>query len=214
MTLKKYIFTGLSVSALFLVACEQDSIEDVELSADELENLHGEIVDQLNGLYEDENQLQDDFSQTLEEDEDLSSLADGSSPVFDNLESRESRLNALEEFEGQLSEHADTLNGYEGERLPTEDLSAIADEVNMFSEELAGYREEYVTTIESQTNYFNEIASEDATYEIFSDGIQTINDQRSELQSSIIELDESLIQYDEAVAQLQSLLDEATTEEE
>lgn len=214
MTLKRYLFAGLSVSAILLTACDQESIEDVEASANELDELHTQVVNELNGLYETELELQDAFSETLASDGDLTTLTDGTSPVYANLEERSGRLDTIEELENQIVDQANILSEYEGERLPTSELESIAEEFTSFTGLLENYREQYSNTITSQEEYFNNIAADDATYELFAEGIQTINEQHQELQEPILELDTELVQFEDALTELQSLIEEANAEEE
>jgi chromosome segregation ATPase len=214
MKLKRYILASLSVPSLFLAACDGESLEDIENSAAELEELHASVVEELNGLYQDETALQETFSETLETDEDLSTLADGSSPVFENIEQRTTRLSNLEELEAQIQENADSMHSYEGETLSSEELEGIANEVEMFTDHLEVYREQYTESLNTQEMYFENIASEDATYDIFSEGIQEINEQREGLQAYLIDLDDSLVTFDEVITQLHESLQEATAEEE
>lgn len=214
MTLKRYLFAGLSVSAILLTACDQESIEDVEASANELDELHTQVVNELNGLYETELELQDAFSETLASDGDLTTLTDGTSPVYANLEERSGRLDTIEELENQIVDQANILSEYEGERLPTSELESIAEEFTSFTGLLENYREQYSNAITSQEEYFNNIAAADATYELFAEGIQTINEQHQELQEPILELDTELVQFEDALTELQSLIEEANAEEE
>lgn len=214
MALKRYLIAGISTSAILLTACNQESIEDIETSANELEQLHTNVVTELNGLYENETELQEAFSETLAADEDLTTLTDGTSSVFINLEERSSQLETIEELETQIDEQTTTLSEYEGELLPTSELDSIAEELNHFVELLENYRERYAGTLNSQEEYFNSIAADDATYELFAEGIQTINDQHQELQEPLLELDEALVQFEESVAQLNTLIDEVNDEED
>jgi chromosome segregation ATPase len=214
MKLKRYILASLSVPSLFLAACDGESLEDIENSAAELEELHASVVEELNGLYQDETALQETFSETLETDEDLSTLADGSSPVFENIEQRTTRLSNLEELEAQIQENADSMHSYEGETLSSEELEGIANEVEMFTDHLEVYREQYTESLSTQETYFENIAAEDATYDIFSEGIQEINEQREGLQAYLIDLDDSLVTFDEVITQLHEALQEATAEGE
>lgn len=214
MTLKRYLFAGMSVSAILLTACDQESIEDVETSADELDELHTQAVNELNGLYDAELELQDAFSETLASDDDLTTLTDGTSPVYTNLEERSGRLDTIEELENQIEDQVTILSDYEGELLAPSELESIAEEFTNFTEMLGNYREQYANTLTSQEDYFNSIAADDATYELFAEGIQAINDQHQELQEPILDLDTALVQFENALTQLHDLIEEVNTEEE
>lgn len=214
MEMKHYLIAGVSTSALLLTACGEESIEDIEDSANELEQLHTEVVTELNGLHEDEAALQDAFSETLETDDDLSTLGDGSSAVFENIETRQARLEQVEELEEQFEDQADSLTSYEGETLNNEELESSAEDIEAFTSSLEEYREQYETTLASQEDYFESISSDEATYDVFSEGIQQINEQREEMQEWIIDLDHHLVELDATITQLQERIQEATADSE
>lgn len=214
MTLNKYIMIGASTSALFLAACSQDTIADVDTSVNELETLHGDMVNEVNGLREEESALQDSFSETLETDESLSTLADGSSPVFTNIENRETHLANIEDLETQMSDHAEALTSYEGESLSPEQLESFAAEIDTFVGTLEAFREQYGQTLTTQTEYFENISAEDATYEIFSEGIQTINEQQTQIQETLVELDAAFVTFDDQLSELQNTIQDIQSESE
>lgn len=214
MKIKGYILIGISVAALFLVACSQDSIEDIVTSTNKLESLHGQAVDEINGLYEDELDLQYLFSETLEIDETLSSLADGSSPVFDNIESRQARLEAIEETEDQMREETDLFTSYEGEMLSRDEIEAVVSEVEAFVSSLESFRQQYGQTLSTQEEYFGAIAIEEATYDIFLDGIEEVNVEHEELQVSLIDLDNRLIDLEETISNFQRIIEDTLEESE
>lgn len=214
MKIRQYILIGLSVATLFLVACSQDNIEQIESSTNELESLHGQAVDEINGLYEDESNLQNLFIETLDKDETLSSLEDGSSPIFDNIESRKVRLDAIEEIENQMMEQRDAYTSYEGEILSRDQLEAVATEVESFVSSLETFRLQYKESLTNQEEYFGAIATEEATYETFLGGIEEINLEHENLQDNLIDLDNRFIDLEKTITNFNSTIEDVLEESE
>ncbi|WP_459796065.1 YkyA family protein [Alkalibacterium sp. m-11] len=180
----------------------------------ELDRLRTETADELNHLYDLETDLQNSFSETLESDDELTTLGDGSSPVFENIESREAVLENIAAHEEEMSKHQSTLDTYEGELLDQSEIDAVMSDVDTFTDQLIQYRENYQAALSSQDSYFVSLSENGATYEDFVDGIQSINDERDELREYLLVLDETLVDFGESLDQLQTSIDNQLTEDE
>ncbi|MCC5895870.1 MAG: YkyA family protein [Alkalibacterium sp.] len=212
---KRYALVTISALSLFLASCDDgENVEGMQEATEELDRLKTETVDDLNQLYDLEVDLQNSFSDTLETDDDLATLSDGSSPVFENIESRRAVIESIEEKEAEMNSQQDTLDSYEGERLNQDAIDDVTSDVNAFIDHLATYRSHYLDTLSSQEDYFTGIADDDATYDEFSDGILAINEERDDLRAHLLELDDLLVAFSSSLDQLSSTIEDELAEEE
>lgn len=212
---KRWTYLAVSSTALLLAGCDDgENLEDMQEATQELDRLRTETADELNHLYDLETDLQNSFSETLESDDELTTLGDGSSPVFENIESREAVLENIAAHEEEMSEHQSTLDTYEGELLDQSEIDAVMSDVDTFTDQLSQYREYYQAALSSQDSYFVSLSENGATYEDFVDGIQSINDERDELREYLLVLDETLVDFGESLDQLQTSIDNQLTEDE
>ncbi len=200
-------------SGALLLGCVDDGIETIGETANELEETHGQTVEELNLLLQDEAELQTRFEETLDTDDDLSTLGDGSSAVFSNLSDRRERMDRFEALEEEYAAHAESLRDYEGERLDENELDTLAADIDQFLETLGTFRGEYEDTIEAQERYFEGLADEDATYDIFTDGINELNQQHETMREHFYVLDEELSHLAQQIEELQRTIQEALEEE-
>ncbi|GAB2318349.1 hypothetical protein IRB23SM22_06070 [Alkalibacterium sp. s-m-22] len=212
---KRWTYLAVSSTALLLAGCDDgENLEDMQEATQELDRLRTETADELNHLYDLETDLQNSFSETLESDDELTTLGDGSSPVFENIESREAVLENIAAHEEEMSKHQSTLDTYEGELLDQSEIDAVMSDVDTFTDQLIQYRENYQAALSSQDSYFVSLSENGATYEDFVDGIQSINDERDELREYLLVLDETLVDFGESLDQLQTSIDNQLTEDE
>lgn len=212
---KRWTYLAVSSTALLLAGCDDgENLEGMQEATQELDRLRTETADELNHLYDLETDLQNSFSETLESDDDLTTLGDGSSPVFENIESREAVLENIAAHEEEMSEHQSTLDTYEGELLDQSEIDAVISGVDTFTDQLSQYRENYQSALSSQDSYFVSLSDDSATYDDFVDGIQSVNDERDELRDYLLVLDETLVDFGESLDQLQTSIDDQLTEDE
>lgn len=212
---KRWTLATISALSLFLASCDDgENVEGMQEATEEIDRLKTEAVEELNQLYAIETDLQSSFSDTLESDGELATLSDGSSPVFENIESRRTILDTLEEKEDEMNSEKETLESYEGERLDQNEVDEVTAVVDTFIEHLSQYRTHYLESLTSQEDYFSSIASDDATYDDFADGIQTINDERDELRDHLLEIDSTLVELDESLGQLSTTIEDELAEED
>lgn len=209
MKIRSYILIVISLTALvILAACSRDSIKDIEASIIEVENLHGQAVNEVNRLYEEESKLQNLFKETLDTDETLSSLKKGSSAIFGNIETREAGLITIEEIEDQMMDHADTFTTYEGKLVSEDELESVSIEVENLVSSLNSFRQKYRQRLITQEQYFVTIGTEEANYDTFVDGIEKINKEFQEMQEVLILLDNRLVDLQEVIITFQGKIED------
>lgn len=211
---KKYILSSLGLSAFFLASCDGENLEGMQTAVNEIDQIQEEIITDLNELTNEEANLQDMFTEALSSDEDLSSFADGSASVFQNIEMRRERLESLRSLDEQFEDQEETLASYEGESLSGEELDGLNSQIDAFSSQLQAFTDTYDSALTSQEDYFTSIGSEDASYDTFSEGINTINEEQSSIQEELIGLDETLETVETQVTEVQSMIDTALSEKE
>lgn len=212
---KKLIFASVSAMAVFLTGCEDgENLESMQEATEEIDRITSETVEELNELSEMEGELQTHFSDTLDTDEDLSTLADGTSPVFENIESRQAALSSIEEKEENLREHQSILAEYEGERLNQSEVNQVISDVDSFTDHLAEYRSQYESSLSSQSDYFISISDEEATYEEFVEGIERVNSEQADLRAHLLKLDDFISDFSTNLELLQTSIEAELSDDE
>jgi len=210
MSKKLNLGIGLTTSLLLLAACTGVSVEDVGEATDTLDTRFQEIIDTNNQLSETEAQMNEQFETTLAEDAELTSLEDGTASVIENIDSREATLQEAENQAADISEQAEFIGTYEGEDLPADTLQQVSDDLQAFSEHLDEYYTLYQDNLDSQRDYLNQIASDEANYEDFTNGIDSTNENYQTLQESKIELDNSLAEFESHLSTVQEHIQNAS----
>ncbi|MDZ7835908.1 MAG: YkyA family protein [Alkalibacterium sp.] len=123
-------------------------------------------------------------------------------------------LTELRAVENNMEIHQEELATYEGELLDPSEIEQVDTAVDAFESSLSDFLEDYSVSLTNERDFFTRISEEDASYEDFVDGIETINDERESLTEPLTNLDDMLVNLDEAVTQLQSSIEEQLSEEE
>ena len=182
MSKKLYLSLTLS-SSLILTACgSRVSVKDVEESADELNTSLENIVEANHQLNESELAMDNHFSTVLAEDKELTTLQDESASVMENVSEREMTVENINEYVETINDQANTLQNYEGSDLPEETIQQISDSLLDFTQQIEAYQERYIQSLAVQKDYLQDIASKEATYEEFIDGIDAVNEDYQSLQ--------------------------------
>jgi len=213
MSKKLNLGIGLSSSLLLLAACTGVSVEDIDEATNSLDTTFQEIVDTNNQLSDTETQMNEQFETTLAEDDELATLEDGSASVVENIDNRETTLQEAENQAADITEQAEFIGTYEGEDLPADMLQQVSDDLLAFSEQLDEYYARYQDNLDSQRDYLNHIASEDANYEDFTNGIDTTNENYQSLQESKVQLDNNLAEFENHLATVQNEVQNALAED-
>jgi len=214
--MSKKLYVGLTLSStLLLTACNTKvSVKDVEESTNELNTTFEKLVESNHQLNDLELQMDEQFETVLAEDKELSTLQDDSAAVMQNINDRETTLENMDEHIKLINDKADVLQNYEGEDLPVETVQQVSDDFLAFSQELESYKERYIESLTVQRDYLQLIASDEANYEDFANGIDTVNDDYHDLQEQTYELDGRFTEVDDHIHELSDLVAEASSEED
>lgn len=183
-------FLGLGA---VLAGCDTGVADAMDIT-EQLETTEKTIVDQLNTITSQEANLQTEFETTLAEDEELSTLSDGSAPVFENIGTRQTSLESLQVATDELKTHAEELTALEGGELPQEEITTLSDDMATLTSSLDAFIAQYGESLEQQEAYFTSLTAEDATYETLSSGLEQINTSHSADNELLTELDNNLVQ--------------------
>lgn len=212
MSKKLYLSLTLS-SSLILTACgSRVSVKDVEESADELNTSLENIVEANHQLNESELAMDNHFSTVLAEDKELTTLQDESASVMENVSEREMTVENINEYVETINDQANTLQNYEGTDLPEETIQQISDSLLDFTQQIEAYQERYIQSLTVQKDYLQDIASKEATYEEFIDGIDAVNEDYQSLQEETYALDEHFSKVAEQIDELNTLVAEESSE--
>ncbi|HLR92364.1 MAG TPA: putative glycoside hydrolase [Atopostipes sp.] len=222
MSRKIYLGATLSSALVLAAACSMGvSEEDVNESKNTIHSSFEEIINSNQQLLNLETEMDAQFATVLEEDEQLSSLQDGSAAVTQNIDERETIIEGIQEPIDTIKEHSQRMKEYEGSDLPQDTIQQISDDFLAFTEELETHQENQITSLSTQRDYLQTIAGDEANYEDFSNGIDTVNNDYLNLQEQTIELDQRFVEIqeqndalDELTADFSEATEEATAEED
>lgn len=205
---KRYLVTNLFAVSLFLTACSNDDVAKALENTTSVETQNEQIVNDLNVISEQENSLQGTFETTLSEDDSLSTLADKSSAVFENVETRSSYLSKLKETVSAMKEEQVLLEEKTSDKLPQEELTVLSTNIEELTATLEEYIAHYETVLAEQETYFSDLGKEDATYETLTAGVETINKSDAETKALLAKLDQQLVAVQDAQARSTASLNE------
>lgn len=200
---------GLTTSLLLLTACgPKVDPEGIAEASDEIQEAQSGVIAIDKELNEYEKSLNDQFNELVTQNEDLASVNDESAKVIENLDERESKLSELTEQEETIRTKAEYIGEYEGTDLPADVIQQLSDDFLTFADNIVGYQEDYQESIDLERNYFKEIASDEADYEDFIDGLEEVNSNYSDLQETKSTFDEEVIQINEKLTEIKELTKE------
>ena len=205
---KRYLVTNLFAVSLFLTACGNDDVAKALETTTSVETQNEQIVNDLNAISEQEKGLQSTFETTLSEDDTLSTLADKSSAVFENIETRSTSLSELKETISAMKEKQVLLEEETSDKLPQEELTALSTNIEELTANLEKYIAHYKTVLDEQETYFSDLGKEDATYETLTAGMETINNSDTETKALLTKLDQQLVAVQDAQAKSTASLNE------
>ena len=213
MTKKLGLGAGLATSVLFMAACSV-SVDDIETSTEDLDTTLQDVIDSNHQLHQLEENMNKQFEEVLAQDEELTSLQDDSANIVQNIDERESIVDDSSDQVDQISKQAEAIGNYEGGELPTDTLQQISDDFTTFSDQLDNYYSHYQDSLDVQRDYLKQIAADDANYENFASGLETVNEDYIALQESTAELDQQLVKYEDHLATLNELVASTRDEED
>lgn len=211
---KGWSLLSLSAIPILLAGCDSENLDGMQEATSEIERIADDTVNELNKLAETETELQEQFNETLETDGELSTLKDESSPVFENIEKREDKLNELKNITEDFQSQQDVLKSYEGELLDSSEIKDVNTAVDDFETNLMNYTESYNQSLTDEREFFSDISKDEATYQDFVDGIKSVNEKRESLNEPLTTLDNTLVTIDEKLKPLQSSIETELSEKE
>lgn len=213
MTKKLKFGVGLATSAILLAACSGVSVDQIDESTNELETTFQNVINTNEEISQLEENMSEQFEEVLAQDEELATLQDESASVVQNIDERTEILETSSTQVDDVTEQADFIATYEGDELPTDTLQEISNNFQEFSDYLNDYYSRYQESLDTQREYLNLIAADDANYEDFANGIDTVNEDYINLQQETAELDQQLVEYNNQIATLNELIAETNNEE-
>lgn len=162
---------------------------------DHIETLEESSLQQdLQSLINYENQLQEDFEESLD-NEDLSNFKESSASVFSNAYARNTLLESLTEHRSQSEEVYEELQDI---TFPEEDAdiegaaASMTDNLETVNNTLESFVPQYEEALNSEREYFNSLGESSADYDNFSSGLETVNEQHGALNDLYHTLDEAI----------------------
>ncbi len=214
MSTKLRLGLTLSTTLILLAACgSKVSEEDIHTSTEQMDASIREIVEINKQLTEKEIVMNDQFKTLLTEDEELTSVKDESAEIIKNITDRRTLNEQFEEHLTSLNEESEAILLYEGTELSTEEIENLSLELQTFTENVTQYQEQYTETLDQQFDYLQQIAGDEANYEDFIDGNQTVNENYLAFQEETIALDQELVQLSNNVVSLNQAATEASEKE-
>lgn len=210
---KRYLVTNLFAVALFLTACGNNDVAEALDSTTAIKSHEDQIVGDLNAITEQEKNLQESFENTLAEDESLSTFTDGTSAVFENVDTRSNSLSELKEATTAIKEEQVLLDKKTSDKLPQKELDQLTTTIETLTASLDEYITHYESVLADQETYFTDLGKEEATYETLTTGMESINTQDAKTKELLLQLDKQLVEvqdsYKTTTASLNKLNDDS-----
>lgn len=198
----KALYYPLLVGATLALAGCANEVDTMSTAVEETTTVTDQVVSNLNEIIEHESNLQSQFEQTLNEDAELATLGDGSATVYENIDSRETLLGDLESSNTEFDAIIEEVNGIEPEQFTTEEVESLYSSVDATSTSLESYISSYQTFLDNQRSYFESLGADDANYETFQTGIDSVQEEDAQIQELVSQLNSNLTQVNETVQTL------------
>jgi peptidoglycan/xylan/chitin deacetylase (PgdA/CDA1 family) len=198
-------------SALVLSACA-DQVKETTETITQIKTEETEIVDQLNKLQQLETALQETFNASLASDEELKTFKDGSAAVFSNLEERRTLADSIESALEGLAETKTDFVAFDEETLPLDQMQAIGETLDLFSENSLTYLAAYRDSLDKEEELLTGFGADDATFDTFFAGIEAINLNAETNQTNLAPVAENLTTLDAQLVELEAAIAAIGTE--
>lgn len=198
------LVTGLATTSLLISGCSGVSVEEVQKSTELLEASFDDIIKVHDQLSENEVKMNEQFKEVLAQDEELVSIQDESASVVKNINERETLLEDVKKQTEIITEQADFLNTYDGDKLSSEILQEASTSFSAFTTELNNYYESYQNSLTTQLEYLNNIAADDSSYEDFINGLESVNKEYISLQEATVRFDNNLADFEKQLKSVQT----------
>lgn len=201
------VFAG----ALVLSACA-DQVKEASETIAQIKTEESEIVSQLNELQQLETALQKTFDESLASDEQLKTFKDGSAAVFSNLEERRTLADSIESALEDLAETKADFVAFDEETLPLDQMQAIGETLDLFSENSLAYLAAYRENLDKEEDLLTGFGADDATFDTFFAGIDAINLNAETNQANLSPVAENLATLDAQLVELEAAIAAIGTE--
>ena len=201
------VFAG----ALVLSACA-DQVKEATETITQIKTEETEIVAQLNELQQLETALQKTFNESLASDEELKTFKDGSAAVFSNLEERRTLTDSIESALEGLAETKTDFVAFNEETLPLDQMQAIGETLDLFSENSLAYLAAYRDSLDKEEELLTGFGADDATFDTFFAGIEAINLSAETNQTNLAPVAENLTTLDAQLVELEAAIAAIGTE--
>ncbi|WP_320164980.1 polysaccharide deacetylase family protein [uncultured Trichococcus sp.] len=198
-------------SALVLSACA-DQVKEASETITQIKTKETEVVSQLNELQQLETALQETFDASLASDEELKTFKDGSAAVFSNLEERRTLADSIESALEGLAETKADFVAFDEETLPLDQMQAIGETLDLFSENSLAYLAAYRDSLDKEEELLTGFGADDATFETFFAGIEAINLNAETNQANLSPVAENLTTLDAQLVELEAAIAAIGTE--
>ena len=203
-------FKGILLIGLMLIigACAREE-ENVINAAENADAHASNIISEFNTIKEEEANLQNQFTEALNNDEELESFQNQSAPVFQNLENRQAALETIRSQTNELKNTYTNVQELNFDALDRESVTAMHEDMQAAIDQLETYINEYEPLLQAQTDYFTSLSGPEADYESFIRGIQEMAEQDQRLIEIEQTLNKVLVELDaSATAALETAQDQ------
>ena len=201
------VFAG----SLVLSACA-DQVKEASETITQIKTEETEIVSQMNELQQLETALQKTFDESLASDEELKTFKDGSAAVFSNLEERRTLADSIESALDGLADTKADFVGLDEETLPLDQIQATGETLDLFTENSLAYLAAYRENLDKEEELLTGFGADDATFETFFAGIETINLNAETNQANLAPVAENLAILDAQLVELETAIAAIGTE--
>ena len=166
----------------------------------------------MNELQQLEIALQKTFDESLTSDEELKTFKDGSAAVFSNLEERRAIVDSIESVLEDLTETKTDFTAFDEETLPLDQMQAIGETLDLFSENSLAYLAAYRDSLDKEEELLTGFGADDATFDTFFAGIEEINLNAETNQTNLAPIAENLTTLDAQLVELEAAIAAIGTE--
>ena len=166
----------------------------------------------MNELQQLEIALQKTFDESLTSDEELKTFKDGSAAVFSNLEERRAIVDSIESALEDLTETKTDFTAFDEETLPLDQMQAIGETLDLFSENSLAYLAAYRDSLDKEEELLTGFGADDATFDTFFAGIEEINLNAETNQTNLAPIAENLTTLDAQLVELEAAIAAIGTE--
>ncbi len=159
-----------------------------------------------------ETALQKTFDESLASDEELKTFKDGSAAVFSNLEERRTLADSIESALEGLAETKTDFVAFDEETLPLDQMQAIGETLDLFSENSLAYLAAYRDSLDKEEELLTGFGADDATFDTFFAGIEAINLSAETNQTNLAPVAENLTTLDAQLVELEAAIAAIGTE--